>query len=430
MAARPCAPGGGTVTATLRYERATAGYDHPVVSDVTLEVAPGEIVGLIGPNGAGKTTLLRAVGGGSRLFAGTVTVADRPVASYGSRDLARLVAVLPQAAPTAFAFTALQFVEMGRHAHVSRFGDLTAADHEAVERALDLTDTAALVSRRVDELSGGDLQRLTLAQALAQEPSILLLDEPTSHLDLNHRLQVLDVVRSLANDGLAVLTVFHDLDMAARYSDRLAVVADGSAKRQGRPAEVLTRETLREVFGVAAVIGTDPVTGSIQVLPVVRSSDTADVTRRATVLVISGSGTGAAAMRRLVLAGFGVSAGALAEGDTDAAVALALEARFRHVAQFTQMTDADIAAVSDLAREADAVLVLATPFGPDNVGNLDAILTADVAGKTVLAGSMTPEMDFTRGAALAAWERLAGSGVALVSDAAQAITRSEGMVAR
>jgi iron complex transport system ATP-binding protein len=401
------------VTSTLRYERAAVGYDAPVVRDATLEVRPGEMVGLIGPNGAGKSTLVRAVTGGARVFLGAIRVADRPVGGYSHTELARLVAVLPQTAPTAFAFTARQFVEMGRHAHVSRFGDMGAHDHVAVDRAMALTDTGSLADRRVDELSGGDLQRLTLAQALAQEPSVLLLDEPTSHLDLNHRLQVLDVVRSLADEGLAVLAVFHDLDMAARYSDRLAVVADGTLGQQGSPADVLTQETLRRVFGVAAVIGTDPVTGAVQVLPVVRAQEGA-ASRGSRVLVISGSGTGAALMRRLVLEGFEVSAGALSLDDTDGAVASALGADFREVAPFAAMSADDEAAVGDLARRADAVVVVASPYGPHNLGDLRAVNAA--AGRAVLVGGMGAELDFARGDALAAWHALEAGGARACAD--------------
>jgi iron complex transport system ATP-binding protein len=398
------------VTATLRYGDAAVGYETPVVSNVTLEVAPGEIVGLIGPNGAGKTTMLRAVGGGAKVFSGAVTVAGRPASSYSRRDLARLVAVLPQATPSTFAFSALQFVEMGRHAHVSRFGDLTASDHDAVRRAMALTDTASLSSRRVDELSGGDLQRLTLAQALAQEPSILMLDEPTSHLDLNHRLQVLDVVRSLADGGLAVLGVFHDLDIASRYSDRLAVVAGGRLQECGTPGDVLTEGTLRRVFGVAAVIGTDPVTGSVQVLPVVRAGEGAAERTGPRVLVISGSGTGAALMRLLALDGDRLSAGALSLQDTDGAVARALGASFPEVAPFGEPTDADRVAVERSVRDADAVVVVASPFGPHNLDNLRAVLEGGAGRRTVLLGSFTAELDFSRGEAAALWNGLVEAG--------------------
>jgi len=418
------------VSVSLRYTGASLGYDAPVVSDVSLEVRPGEVLGLIGPNGAGKTTLVRAVSGGARLFSGAVTVGDRPVGDYSRIELARLVAVLPQTTPSTFAFTALQFVEMGRHAHVSRFGDLRAADHAAVGHAMELTGTMGLSGRRVDELSGGDLQRLTLAQALAQEPSVLLLDEPTSHLDLNHRLQVLDVVRTLADGGLAVLAVFHDLDMAARYSDRLAVVSDGGLPVQGTPAEVLTRETLHDLFGVAAVIGTDPVTGSVQVLPIMRSQVRERAVTRGRVLVISGSGSGAAMMRRLTLEGFEVSCGALSTLDTDGAVASALGLELREIEPFVAMTADDTTAVTAKAVSVDAVVILATPFGPDNLGNLRAIVGAGVADRTVLVGALTPELDFSRGEAAELWNSLVLTGARECADARDTVRVLEEVLGR
>jgi iron complex transport system ATP-binding protein len=396
----------------LEYRSATVGYRVPVVRDATLTVVPGEIVGLIGPNGAGKTTLLRAVTGTARLFDGEVLVAGRDVGAYTRRDLSRLVGVLPQTSPDTFGFTGRAYVEMGRHAHVPRFGAMSPADVAAVDRALELTDTSSLADEAVDTLSGGDLQRLTLAQTLAQEPSVLLLDEPTSHLDLNHRLQVLDVVRDLADgtggrDPLAVLAVFHDLDMAARYSDRLAVVHAGGLRPADSPERVLTTETLEEVFGVRAVIGTDPVTGAVQVLPVVRAGEKV-AARGVAVLVISGSGTGAAIMRRLAVAGFNVSAGALARGDTDERVATSLGAAFVPLAPYGEMDEAEEARVRSSVAKADVVVVAATPFGPANVGNLRAV--ASSSARVVLVGSIGPDDDFTRGEASALWDGLATRG--------------------
>lgn len=401
------------MSVTLRYDAATVGYITPVVTGASLDVRPGEIVGLIGPNGAGKTTLVRAVTGGARVLGGAVTVDGRAVGSYSRLGLARLVGVLPQTVPSAFAFTARQYVEMGRHAHVSRFGDLSAADRSVVEDSMALTDTAHLAEKPVDTLSGGDLQRLTLAQALAQQPSVLLLDEPTSHLDLNHRLQVLDLVRSLADAGLAVLAVFHDLDMAARYADRLAVVSGGTLLPADAPEAVLTETVLADVFGVRAVIGTDPVTGTVQVLPLVRTQGAAALSGTR-VLVVSGSGTGAAVMRRLVLEGHTVSAGALAVGDTDRDVAHALGLPFTPLQPYGAMSDAEEDAVGLSAREADIVVCVATPFGTANVGNLRAAARAGT--RAVLVGEMTPEYDFTRGEAEGLWEAMRGAGAAVCTD--------------
>lgn len=222
----------------LRFADASVGYgDGAVVTGVGLEVRPGRFVGLVGPNGAGKSTLLRAVTGSARLTGGTLEVAGRPAHALAPRERARLVAVVPQSLPVPFAFPAVEFVEMGRSPHLPALGGPGPRDREVVERAMALTDTARLAREPLDTLSGGDLQRLVLAQALAQEPWVLLLDEPVSHLDLNHRLQVLDLVRSLADEGLGVLAVFHDLDLAARYADEIAVVHDGAVS----PAAPRTR---------------------------------------------------------------------------------------------------------------------------------------------------------------------------------------------
>jgi iron complex transport system ATP-binding protein len=285
-----------------------------------------------------------------------------------------------------------------------------------------LTDTDRLSDVPVDTLSGGDLQRLTLAQALAQEPSVLLLDEPTSHLDLNHRLQVLDVVRSLADEGMAVLAVFHDLDMAARYSDRLAVVADGGIGVQGPPAVVLTSETLSAVFGVRAVIGRDAVTGAVQVTPVVRDG-VRPGEGAPRVLVISGSGTGAALMRRLALAGYSVCCGVLAEGDTDAEVARALGVPFTAVPLGTAVSVERGDALRAAAAECDAVAVVATPFGRPNVGNLRAVV--EQAGRSVLVGAFSSSLDFTGGEAGALWKRMVEGGARQCTDERAAVAALE-----
>jgi iron complex transport system ATP-binding protein len=412
------------VSAGLEFVSATVGYETVVVRDASLSVARGEIVGIIGPNGAGKTTLLRAVTGGARVLSGDVLVDGRPARAYSHLELARVVGVLPQTAPQPFAFTARRFVGMGRHARVSRFGGLGPADVAAVDRALSLTDTAGLADEPVDTLSGGDLQRLTLAQALAQEPTLLLLDEPTSHLDLNHRLQVLDLVRGLADgvDGappLAVVAVFHDLDMASRYADRLAVVAEGTLREADAPERVLTASTLADVFGVRAVIGADPVTGAVRVLPVVRSKERV-AARGVSVLVVSGSGTGASVMRRLVVAGFDVRAGALARGDTDEQVAASLDVPLVPLAPFGSMAPSDESAVHRAASEVDAVVVVATPFGPANLGNLRALARSDA--RVVLVGSLSPADDFTDGEAGRLWVALEGGGAVACADPRDVVT--------
>jgi len=408
----PAAPG-------LSFEALAAGYgERAVVTGVGLSVRRGELVGLVGPNGAGKSTLLKAITGAADVLSGGIAVAGVPLADLDPRERARVVAVVPQSLPSLFAFTAREFVAMGRHPHMGRLDSLSAQDDEVIERVMDVTDTARLAPERVDTLSGGDLQRLTLAQALAQEPQVLLLDEPTSHLDLNHRLQVLDLVRRLADEGLAVLGVFHDLDLAARYSDRIAVVHDGGLAACGAPEQVLTSRLVREVFSVRAVVGVDAVTGSVAVTPVLRE-DAAAPSTGCKVFVLGGSGAAAGLMRRLALAGFEISAGALSRGDVDQAVAEALGIEYVELSPFGAVGAHEAQRVELLARAADIRIVAQVPIGGANLANLEATVAAGLP--LAFVGGFADERDFTAGAASALVREAMESGAVTVPDADHAI---------
>jgi iron complex transport system ATP-binding protein len=362
---------------SLAFEAATVGYGaKAVVRDATFAVRAGEFVGLVGPNGAGKSTLLRAVTGGADVLSGDVTGDGVSLLRMPEHERARRVGVVPQSPIPLFAFSARAFVEMGRHPHLGRLASLGPEDRAVVDDVMVRTDTARLATERVDELSGGDLQRLTLAQALAQQPQVLLLDEPTSHLDLNHALQVLDLVRSLADEGMAVLGVFHDLGIAARYADRIAVVAEGAVRPPAPPREALDARAVAEVFGVRAVVHTDPVTGSLAVTPVLRGADLASTSGRPTVGLVCGSGAGAALMGQLARAGFPIVAGALNRGDVDHAVAETIGARYVDLPPFAEVDAAAEEAVRDAYAQAACVAVCRTPFGRPNVPNLRAALAA------------------------------------------------------
>jgi iron complex transport system ATP-binding protein len=227
---------------------------RPVLRDVALEVAPGEVVGLLGRNGAGKTTLVRVA---TRVLAperGTLRLEGRALESYSRRELARRVAVVPQHTQIPFPFRAGEVVLMGRAPHQGLFGLETARDVEVARRAMRRLDVAHLADRSVLELSGGERQLVVVARALAQEADLLLLDEPTAFLDLEHRLRVLEVLRERAASGASALVVSHDLTLAARFCDRLALLAEGRILAAGPPAEVLTPLLLRDAFAIEAEI--------------------------------------------------------------------------------------------------------------------------------------------------------------------------------
>lgn len=236
--------------------------DSAVLEDVSVTVADGEFVGLVGPNGAGKTTFLQTVNGLVEPDSGRVRIDGRTVGQCATKELGRLVATVPQDTTLAFDFPVRDVVEMGRTPHRSRFATATAEDREAVERALDRTDTARFADRPVGELSGGERQRVVLARALAQDAPVLLLDEPTANLDIGHQARVLDIVSALAAEGRTVVAAVHDLDLAARYCDRLVLLDDGREVASGVPEAVLTADRVGRVFDTTVSVATDAVTGT------------------------------------------------------------------------------------------------------------------------------------------------------------------------
>ncbi len=252
----------------LYAEGVHAGYgDLPVLEGVDFEVHQGRVVGIVGPNGAGKTTLLRVLTGVIPVRKGRVILEGRRIDEWSRRAVARRLAVLPQAGDILFDFTVGDIVSMGRLPHQSLLTGETAEDREAVAEALRAVGMQQYARRSFLELSGGERQRAIMARALAQRPRVLLLDEPTSHLDLGHQRAVMSYARALAGEhGLAVVTILHDLNTASLYCDELVVLFGGTVFARGTPEEVLRPEVIREVYGAEVEIVTHPRLGTPQVL--------------------------------------------------------------------------------------------------------------------------------------------------------------------
>ncbi len=227
-----------------------------VLSDLDFEVSRGCWVGLLGPNGAGKTTVLRTIAG-LVPYEGHLRVADREVNTWSRRDLARTLAFVRQSVPLAFDFRVADLVMLGRSPHAGWLAAFGESDRTIVERALDRVDLTGLASRSIHSLSSGEQQRVFLAQALAQEPDLLLLDEPTAHLDIRHQFEFLNLVHEYVESGRTAIAAFHDLELAAQYADVLLILNRGSVAALGPPAEALTSDIIADVFGVDATVTRD-----------------------------------------------------------------------------------------------------------------------------------------------------------------------------
>ncbi|NKX89907.1 ABC transporter ATP-binding protein [Nocardia coubleae] len=254
----------------LAADTVSLGYGERVIVDgLSLDIAPGVVTTVIGPNGCGKSTLLKSLGRLLRPREGQVVLDGKAISTMKTKDVARVIGMLPQTPVAPEGLTVADLVARGRHPHQSWLRQWSADDETEVAAALAQTGIADLADRTLDELSGGQRQRAWISMALAQGTDILLLDEPTTYLDLAHSLEVLDLVDRLhAEFGRTVVMVLHDLNLAIRYSDDLVVMAAGRIVAQGKPADIITAELLAEVFGLDAKVLTDPVSGRPMVVPI------------------------------------------------------------------------------------------------------------------------------------------------------------------
>lgn len=253
---------------SLHFLEARIGYgSRTVLRQISLSVSPGEVVAIVGPNGVGKSTLVRAACGALPLLEGDVRIGERALSSMSPEERARHVAVVPQAIQLPPAFTAFSVVLMGRTPYLGWFEREGEGDRQIAHEALQRVGLAAEAQRMVGELSGGEQQLTLVARALAQQAAVVVLDEPTAHLDLRHQDSVLKLVRTLADEeGLAVLLTLHDLNLVSRFCDKVALLSDGKIRKLGLPEEVLTPDELAAAYGIAIHVMPHPIHGTPLVL--------------------------------------------------------------------------------------------------------------------------------------------------------------------
>ncbi|MGD9129999.1 MAG: ABC transporter ATP-binding protein [Candidatus Bathyarchaeota archaeon] len=386
-----------------------------VLKDVNFEVKSGEFIGVLGPNGSGKTTLLRSISRVLKPKKGAILIGKEDVYSMKTVDVAKQMAVVPQTTPMTFDFTALEVVLMGRNPHMSRFQMEGKKDVEIAKNSMKATRTWEFADRPVTELSGGEMQRVIIARALTQEPQILLLDEPTTHLDISNQLEIMDLIKELCvTKQLLIVAVFHDFNLAARYCESIILLKDGKIVAVGKSDATLTSENVKEVFSVDTIVKKHPITGSLHVIPMSRPLNQQQ--KSLSVHLISGCGTGSPVMKILKDEGYFVTAGVLNLLDTDQESAQLLKIPTTSEAPFSPITEEAYAANLKMISKANTVVITPTQFGDGNLRNLEAAETALKKGIAIVLLEDGPieERDFTKGRATKYMTKLKNNGATTV----------------
>ena len=395
----------------IQADGVEVGYGQAsVLRGASLTVGAGEFVGLVGPNGSGKSTLLKAITRALPMRAGAVHLDGADLRRMSPRDVARQVAFVPQSEPTLFEFTVHEIVLMGRHPHLAGVRRETGVDLEIAARAMAAADILHLASRPITELSGGEHRRVLIARALAQEAPIMILDEPTAHLDISHQIEILARLRALADErSIAILAALHDLNLAAEFCTRIALLADGKIQASGAPETVMGAEQIEAVYGARVRVGRNPATGKPFLMPAPAPSGDATGAR---VHVFCGGGSGVAVMAELKRRGHLVTTGVLNRLDTDEDAATALGIDHVIEAPFSRIEPRARAECAALVERANVIVIAEAPIGHGNLANLEVALEAARAGKPVLlmGGGRPEERDFADGQGAAALRSIVAAG--------------------
>lgn len=404
------------------HELAFSYGNDPILKEISFQVEQGGFVVIVGPNGSGKSTLLKNLSAVLTPASGQVFLDGEVLYQVPPKELAKKLAVVPQDTTVQFPFTVMETVLMGRMPHQRRFQGDTPEDLAVVEEALKRTNTWHLRERSITELSGGERQRVIVARALAQEPRVLLLDEPTAHLDLQHQMELLHLLQDInENSKVTILAVLHDLNLAAQFSKYIILLHNSCIYAAGTPEEVLTAQNIREVYGMEVVVTPNQLTGRFNIIPVALREQVEMKEQKLHIHLICGGGTASFLMEQLVQQGYQVSCGVLNIGDSDWAKAKSLGIELVEEIPFAGIKEETYRLNRRLLNKAQVVVVLPIPFGYGNVGNLKQALEAGKLGKRVLlvGDEAIEQRDFTNGEATAVYQELLQSGAVVIEQASQ-----------
>ena len=401
------------------------GADKSVLEKVSFKVEQGGFVSIVGPNGSGKSTLLKNISASLIPQKGQVFLKSEDIFSIKPKELAAKVAVVPQETMIQFPFTVEETVLMGRMPHQQRFQGDTPEDLAIARWGMELTNTWHLKDRLISEISGGERQRVIVARALTQEPQVLLLDEPTAHLDLQHQMELLELLQSLNKTGqVTVLAVLHDLNLASQFSEYVLLLYQTKVFAAGRPEETLTAHNIRQVYGIEVMITPNEMTGRNNIIPMARSTSELHSGKNYRLHLICGGGTGTFIMDKLVQYGYQVTCGVLNIGDSDWSKAKSLGLPLVEEAPFTGIRPEIYRKNQDLINRADAVVLMPIPFGTGNLGNLEQAREAGKEGKTIIlvGNSDLSSRDFTGGKASRVYQEMLDEGAHVLKEPREIFT--------
>ncbi|MGE5613887.1 MAG: ABC transporter ATP-binding protein [Bacillota bacterium] len=371
-----------------------------ILKEISLNADRGEFIGLIGPNGAGKTTLLKCINGIYK-GGGCVEIDGMDAKRMSRRQTAAKVAMLHQNTEITFPFTAIDIVMTGRYHLLGRFKAESAGDYSAVRMYMEYTGTLGLEKRPINTLSGGERQRVLFAKVLAQETDLILLDEPSSNLDIANVEHVFACAAELCANGKTVIAAVHDLKTAARFFKRLVLMKDGRIIADGTPETVITRENLRNAYGVNALVYKNRITGLVDFHMPGRKDSKG---RNIKVHVIGGGGSASGIVRHLFEKGYDITAGVFAHGDSDLNCVDVFGIKALVCRPFSEIDNNTHAENIELVKASDITILCDMPFGMQNIRNLEA--AAYASRLVIIEDKDTADRDFTGGKALAEYNRL------------------------
>ncbi|ACL77492.1 ABC transporter ATP-binding protein [Ruminiclostridium cellulolyticum] len=388
----------------LKYEI----NNKKILDNISLKIKEGELVGLIGPNGAGKTTLLKCLNGIYKAE-GTVNINGTAVSRMNSKKLAGKVALMHQNTQIGFPFPAREVVLMGRYPYLKRMQRESREDYKIARKNMEYTDTEMLEDYAINQMSGGERQRVLFAKTLTQETDIILLDEPTASLDITYQEQIFKYSRELSGQGKTVVAAIHDLKIAAKYCTRLVLMNDGRIVADGSPEEVLTSQNLSSVYGINALVYKNRITGLLDIYIHKLSEKNKSVKYH----VIGGGGTAGSVIRQLYEQGYYISAGVFSQGDSDIASAEVFGIDYLIEKPFSNISDELFNENLAYIKNSNTTILCNMPFGQQNLRNLEA---AAYAEKLVIIEDDLPEIrDFTGGKAIEIYNRLKRKAVAVIN---------------